>query len=63
MFARTLFYNCHIVRAAAEAGVYAVNMLLCVREAAPVAQMAEQLAFNQWVAGSNPAGGICFLFK
>ena len=28
----------------------------------PVAQLVEQLTFNQWVAGSNPAGLTTNLF-
>ena len=29
----------------------------------PIAQLVEQLAFNQWVAGSSPAGLTTFLTK
>ena len=44
---------------AADRGLFALDAPPCAvyvrRPSGPLAQLVEQLTFNQWVAGSNPA--------
>ena len=54
--------NPEIVKFISLSGLTAGTLLSNTPPSGPVAQLVEQLTFNQWVTGSNPVG-LTIIFK